>query len=202
VTAPRATSGDAAAEPKWDERLTLTVGPKKADLVGSSGRVLQAAVDYVAPILNQGTIVEYAPGGVLQISVGGGFSFSNAGTVAIGNGALVSVGTADYTQSGGLTTVDGALVAANVYLDGGVLLIQIAGLNQYGQLAVTGSAMLDGILQVSLLDHFVPAAGASFQILTFADYTGGFTSEVGLALPHHRSLRPVWDSDDLTLAVD
>jgi len=47
VTNPRATSGD-AIEPKWDERLTITVGPKKADLVGSDEKVLQAAVDYMA----------------------------------------------------------------------------------------------------------------------------------------------------------
>ncbi len=47
VTNPRATSGD-AVEPKWDERLTITVGPKKADLVGSDEKVLQAAVDYMA----------------------------------------------------------------------------------------------------------------------------------------------------------
>src|SRR5262249_6925631 len=55
VTEPRATSGDSAIEPKWEERLTITVGPKKADLVGNSGRVLQAAVDYVAR-LGGGTV--------------------------------------------------------------------------------------------------------------------------------------------------
>ncbi len=48
VTIPRATSGDTVHEPKWDERLTLTVGPKKADLIGSNEKVIQAAVDYVA----------------------------------------------------------------------------------------------------------------------------------------------------------
>jgi hypothetical protein len=49
VTAPRATSGDDAVEPKWDEKLTVTVGPdsKTAELVGTTDRVLQAAVDYV-----------------------------------------------------------------------------------------------------------------------------------------------------------
>jgi hypothetical protein len=47
VTNPRSTSGD-AVEPKWDERLTITVGPAKADLVGTDEKVLQAAVDYMA----------------------------------------------------------------------------------------------------------------------------------------------------------
>lgn len=48
VTVPRATSGDTVHEPNWDERLTVTVGPKKADLVGTNEKVIQAAVDYVA----------------------------------------------------------------------------------------------------------------------------------------------------------
>lgn len=47
VTRPRATDGDERFEPAWDERLTITVGNKDADLVGRDERVLQAAVDYV-----------------------------------------------------------------------------------------------------------------------------------------------------------
>ncbi|MEZ6061729.1 MAG: right-handed parallel beta-helix repeat-containing protein [Planctomycetaceae bacterium] len=48
VTNPRATDGDNRFEPNWDERLTITVGEKSGDLVGSDDKVLQAAVDYVA----------------------------------------------------------------------------------------------------------------------------------------------------------
>ena len=47
VKTPRATSGD-PVEPSWDERLTITVGPSKADLVGSNEKVIQAAVDSMA----------------------------------------------------------------------------------------------------------------------------------------------------------
>src|SRR5262249_12955270 len=32
----------------WDQRVTITVGPKDADLVGTTDKVLQAAVDFVA----------------------------------------------------------------------------------------------------------------------------------------------------------
>jgi hypothetical protein len=45
-TRPQTIFGD-AVEPDWDQRVTLTVGPKQADLVGSTDRVVQAAVDYV-----------------------------------------------------------------------------------------------------------------------------------------------------------
>lgn len=55
VTIPRATSGDDRHEPDWNEKLTLTVGPKRADLVGNDDKVLQAAVDYVAR-LGGGTV--------------------------------------------------------------------------------------------------------------------------------------------------
>ncbi len=48
VTQPRQTSGDTASQPVWEERLTLTVGPSDADLVGTTEKVIQAAVDSVA----------------------------------------------------------------------------------------------------------------------------------------------------------
>lgn len=44
---PRAIFGD-SVEPDWHERTSITVGPKKADLVGTTDRAIQAAVDYVA----------------------------------------------------------------------------------------------------------------------------------------------------------
>ena len=48
IVTPRATSGDTKVEPDWAQRLTITVGPEKADIVGTNQRALQAAVDYVA----------------------------------------------------------------------------------------------------------------------------------------------------------
>lgn len=60
VRNPRATSGDTVHEPDWAERLTLTVGPDKADLVGRSDKVIQAAVDYVARL--GGGTVKVLPG--------------------------------------------------------------------------------------------------------------------------------------------
>ena len=48
VTNPRASDGDEVHEPKWDERFTITVGPEKADLIGTTDRVIQAAVDTIA----------------------------------------------------------------------------------------------------------------------------------------------------------
>jgi parallel beta-helix repeat protein len=55
VTNPRATSFDARVEPAWDERLTITVGAKDADIAGNNHKAIQAAVDYVAA-LGGGTV--------------------------------------------------------------------------------------------------------------------------------------------------
>ncbi len=60
VRNPRATDGDDRFEPDWNERLTLTVGQKQGDLVGSDDKVLQAAVDYVARL--GGGTVKVLPG--------------------------------------------------------------------------------------------------------------------------------------------
>lgn len=57
---PRATDGDERFEPDWDEQLTITVGNKKADLVGHGDRVIQAAVDTVARL--GGGTVQLLPG--------------------------------------------------------------------------------------------------------------------------------------------
>jgi parallel beta helix pectate lyase-like protein len=46
-TNPRAIAGD-SVEPDWDQSLTITVGQDRADLVGTTDRVIQAAVDYIA----------------------------------------------------------------------------------------------------------------------------------------------------------
>ncbi len=59
VTRPRATSGD-AIEPKWEQRIKITVGAEKADIIGSDHRVIQAAVDYVAGL--GGGTVQILPG--------------------------------------------------------------------------------------------------------------------------------------------
>ncbi|MFO0966423.1 MAG: right-handed parallel beta-helix repeat-containing protein [Gemmataceae bacterium] len=60
VTTPRATSGDTVIEPDWKHKLTITVGQKDADLVGSTDKVIQAGVDYVARL--GGGTVKIMPG--------------------------------------------------------------------------------------------------------------------------------------------
>lgn len=60
VTRPRATDGDSRHEPKWDEMLTISVGPEKGDLVGRDDKAIQAAIDYVTRL--GGGTVKLLPG--------------------------------------------------------------------------------------------------------------------------------------------
>ncbi|MFN0127905.1 MAG: right-handed parallel beta-helix repeat-containing protein [Verrucomicrobiales bacterium] len=52
---PRQTSGDSVVEPDWNERLTVSVGTKDGDIVGTDHRAIQAAIDHVAR-LGGGTV--------------------------------------------------------------------------------------------------------------------------------------------------
>lgn len=60
ITRPRSTSGDTRSDVNWAERLTMTVGPRDAQLVGHDDKVIQAAVDLVARL--GGGIVQLSPG--------------------------------------------------------------------------------------------------------------------------------------------
>jgi len=60
VNQPRATDGDQRFEPEWDERLSISVGPKSGDIVGSGDKALQAAIDYIAR--KGGGTVQILPG--------------------------------------------------------------------------------------------------------------------------------------------
>ncbi len=60
VSQPRATDGDQRFEPAWDERPSISVGPNSGDIVGSSDKALQAAIDYIAR--KGGGTVQIMPG--------------------------------------------------------------------------------------------------------------------------------------------
>lgn len=116
-------------------------------------------------------------------------SFANNGTLAPGNSPGITEFFGDYTQSHNAT-----------------LQIEIAGHAQPGvdpdghdQVRVAGSATLDGILDVLLLNSFTPHYGDLFEILTYGALTGHFTTERGLLLSPTLGLAPVYMDSGLTL---
>ncbi len=102
---------------------------------------------------------------VIHLDLNGG-QFLNEGTlVPGGSGATGSFG------------VDGDFVQTST----GVLQIDIGTL-EYDQLVVTGAAILGGMLQVSLLDGFLPDPQHSFTAVLAASLTGTFGNAVDTLL--------------------
>jgi hypothetical protein len=115
-----------------------------------------------------------ASGGFIQTATAELYGVGNLG------GNVQNAGTVHPGTSAGVLTVDGAFVQQST----GRLAIEIGGYSkgsQYDSLAVSGVAILNGILDVSLLDlaggMFAPQAGDSFEILTAGGgVLGVFTS--------------------------
>ncbi len=82
-----------------------------------------------------------------------GGAFTNLGHLTLGAGSTLTV-TGDFTQ--------GAAATLEVLLGG------TPDTGQFGRLVVTGRANLDGSLQITLANGYVPGTGDAFRILTYA----------------------------------
>ncbi|MCA9230276.1 MAG: PEP-CTERM sorting domain-containing protein, partial [Planctomycetales bacterium] len=127
-------------------------------------------------------------GGEVAVSNG---VWNSTNAIAITGGQLRGAGAvvADIDNSGGTVAPGlspGILSETGNYTQGagGTLAIELGGTTlgaEYDQLAITGSAVLDGVLDVSLVDLgggvFEPIAGDTFSILTATGgISGTFTS--------------------------
>jgi hypothetical protein len=137
-----------------------------------------------------------------------GGSLTAGGLVDIQGGILSGSGTINGSvRNAGQIDVGGAMAAGLLTINGdytqtaaGVLNIEIGGTRpgvDYDRLAISGTATLDGTLNVSLIDPFVPASGATFQILTFGSSSGMFAFPN--IDPHFLPLR--YDPTDVTLTA-
>ncbi len=77
----------------------------------------------------------------------------------------------------------------------GSCLVELAGTANHDQIAVTGSATLDGTLDVALADGFTPSTGDSFVVLTCASRTGTFSTVNLPTLPADREWNIAYDPD-------
>jgi hypothetical protein len=89
--------------------------------------------------------------------------------------------------AGDATTKAGKLTVTGSYTQNatGLLDIAIGGTtvgSQYSQLKVSNGASLNGTLNISLINGFVPAIGATFTILPASAITGTFSTVHGLSI--------------------
>ena len=129
-------------------------------------------------------------GGALSARVvdtrGGGSLLFSAGLLDVEtfHGDLVQAGgVLAPGNSPGLTTIDGDYTLA-----AGTLAIELAGHErgtQYDAIDVSGTATLGGLLEVTLLDDFLPGAGDVFQLLAAETISGSFDALSFALLPEN-----------------
>jgi fibronectin-binding autotransporter adhesin len=175
-------------------------GNDQASLTVSGGALAEALQVIIGDGNNaNGTMLVTGSGSELHATDEVLVGFSGVGSLTVSTGASVispTVTVNDQSSIGGNGTIVGDLdnhgtVAPGaspgaLHVDGnytqpstGHLQIEIGGLtaaSDYDQLLVTSDVTLDGTLQVSLINSFMPAVGNSFDILDFVGRTGTFAT--------------------------
>ncbi len=177
-------------------------------------------------------ITEFANAGIMNIAAGTTFTVSNgkkysqtAGTTTL-NGTLVTSNSVGVDIQNGLLqgsgditgnlrndgqvnpgTSPGSLDVAGNYTQtaDGILNIEIGGttaVTQFDQINITGSASLNGTLNVSLVNSFVPNVADAFQVMTFASHTGDFATKNGLTITSTLNFDPQFNASGYLLDVN
>lgn len=141
------------------------------------------------------TTVDGHLGGIINFA--GGSVYGNGGTISgsITSNASINFGDAPMTV--------GQMTFAGNFTQGirGNLTFDIASLNQYDQMNVSGQAHLNGTMTVDLLHGYIPQVGNDFEIMTFASESGTFSNVVGLPIDNQEHFILQYNSNNLTLDV-
>ncbi len=171
------------------------------------------------PFFNTGTVQS----GAGTLSVQNGFRQTGGQTLLVGGNLSVSPGLQlDGGVLAGTNIITGPVTNNSVVKPGGdaagqlsisgtysqtaqgQLDIQIGGTgvgSNYDQLAVSGAMNLNGTLNVTLIDPFVPAVGNQFVAATFGSRTGDFSTVNGLVLTTNLALQASYTVNALNLTA-
>jgi hypothetical protein len=125
----------------------------------------------------------------------------------LGNGGTIA---AHVSSSGTLIPADSLTTTGKLKITGaytqtgaGALDANIAGASsgQFNVLNITGTADLNGTLNIKLLDNFVPLIGATFEILTARRVSGVFAKVNGTVINSSEHFTVTYNSDNVTLTV-
>jgi hypothetical protein len=205
---------------------TILLQPTGTGFGGTPGSNLTEAPGYT--LTNTGTI-QVNPGTGVTSTITG--SINNAGTIKLTGATLVvsGGGTGIVNQPGGLINAWGTLdvtqssltnsgtLSPNAGQPGilnlkgaytqtasGALNIEIAGTSgtALGQLLVTGKATLDGSMNLSIINGFLPVLGDLFKVVTFASATGTIAKYNGVNLTQYNlQLSAKQNPADITLSL-
>jgi len=134
------------------------------------------------------------------------YQFLNSGTVrkSAGTGANTIASQCDFVNSGRVELRTGALQFNAAFTQTAYGTLALQNLNPVApqaRLSVTGTAALDGALEVSLLPNLA-AAGQIFPAVTYGTCAGGFSSSSGMHLDSGLWLRSAFTAHALMLTVE
>ena len=110
-----------------------------------------------------------------SVTNGANHTIKGNGIIALNGGSLTNNGIFEPGLSPGKLTVSGNYTQGST----GALNVEIGGntpVTGYDQLAVGGNAALNGTLNVSLINGFLPAVGDVFQFITTGSFSGSFST--------------------------
>ena len=142
----------------------------------------------------------------------------SAGTVTLGadgtfsfSGGTLELGTfdGDLVQAGGVLTSlapPGVVTINGVYGLGAdatvaIALVESGGNVEHDIVAVSGAAILNGTLSITLVNNPVFAAGQTFDVITYNDHVGEFAQINGLDIGNGLVLQPEYLKTGLRLTV-
>jgi hypothetical protein len=137
--------------------------------------------------------------GTAGIRIVKGSLLGNGGTIAAHVSSSGTLIPADSLTTTGKLKITGAYTQTGA----GALDANIAGASsgQFNVLNITGTADLNGTLNIKLLDNFVPLIGATFEILTARRVSGVFAKVNGTVINSSEHFTVTYNSDNVTLTV-
>ncbi len=124
--------------------------------------------------------------------------FNNAGLLRKSAGTNTAFNT--FLQNGGIVNVQNGILNLNrgCSLTSGTLNVAINSLNNFGQINVGGSAALAGTFGAYFTGGYLPVAGNSFPVVTYASETGIFAN---LNLPKGPPCQISYGATAFTLSI-
>ncbi len=166
----------------------LKVGPNSGLQTGSGSYTQTAGTTTVDGVLN-------APTGV-SIQAGKLFGKGTVAGTVVSSGAVTAGDTPKKTgKLSPSTYTQNANGSLNIAIGG------LTGGTQYGQLAVANGASLNGTLNLTLINNFLPAIGDTFTILTASARSGQFATVNGLSINGGEHFQISYGATSVTLTV-
>lgn len=171
---------------------TVDIGPGSGGARTLNGILANSGIfDVRQPLTFNGTAFANNAGGTLR--GGSSLTLSN-GAATLTNAGAIAPGT-----SPGTLTIPRVTQSATGSVD-----VEIGGLaagTAYDRLAVTGAAALDGAINVSLINGYVPNLGDVFDVVTFGTRTGTFASLNGATIGGGKKFQVSYGTGKVTLTV-